>query len=116
MEKYIFKKHTVLRLISLPGDLFYPTAVDTTIMIAQVHRPQMKSDKIFMAKIWNDGYKKMKGKRIETEGSQMPEVLSLFKTFIKDQEIKSNLATIIPAFEIMKKNAEFSPEQYLPLN
>lgn len=59
---------------------------------------------------------KMKGKRIETEGSQMPEVLSLFKTFIKDQEIKSNLATIIPAFEIMKKNAEFSPEQYLPLN
>ena len=46
----------------------------------------------------------MKGKRIETEGSQMPEVLSLFKTFIKDQEIKSNLATIIPAFEIMKKN------------
>ena len=64
------KKHSVFGMISLPGDLFYPTAVDTTIMIAQAHRPQMKSDKIFMAKIWNDGYKKLKGKRVEVEGSQ----------------------------------------------
>ena len=63
------KKHSVIGMISLPGDLFYPTAVDTTIMIAQAHRPQMKSDKIFMAKIWNDGYKKLKGKRVEVEGS-----------------------------------------------
>lgn len=108
------KKHSVLGMISLPGDLFYPTAVDTTIMIAQAHRPQMKSDKIFMAKIWNDGYKKLKGKRVEVEGSQLPEVLDLFKMFMKNKKVKSELVTIVSASQIMEVGAEFSPEQYLP--
>ncbi len=108
------KKHSVLGMISLPGDLFYPTAVDTTIMIAQAHRPQLKSDRIFMAKIWNDGYKKLKGKRVEVEGSQLPEVLELFKKFMKNKRIKSELVTIVQASQIMVNGAEFSPEQYLP--
>ena len=108
------KKHSVFGMISLPGDLFYPTAVDTTIMIAQAHRPQMKSDKIFMAKIWNDGYKKLKGKRVEVEGSQLPEVLDLFKKFMKNKKVKSELVTIVSASQIMEVGAEFSPEQYLP--
>ena len=75
------KEHTLLGMISLPCDLFYPTAVDTTIMIAQAKRPQEENDKVFMAKIWNDGYKKLKGKRVETEGSQLEEVLAQFKRF-----------------------------------
>lgn len=108
------KKHTVLGMISLPGDLFYPTAVDTTIMIAQAHRPQAQNDKIFMAKIWNDGFKKLKGKRVETEGSQLPEVLELFKKFLKNKRVKSELVTIINAEKLMVEGAEFSPEQYLP--
>lgn len=83
-------------------------------MIAQAHRPQMKSDKIFMAKIWNDGYKKLKGKRVEVEGSQLPEVLDLFKKFMKIKKVKSELVTIVSASQIMEVGAEFSPEQYLP--
>lgn len=34
-RKDFLNNHTVLGMISLPSDLFYPTAVDTTIMIAQ---------------------------------------------------------------------------------
>lgn len=108
------KKHTVLGMISLPGDLFYPTAVDTTIMIAQAHRPQLKDDKVFMAKIWNDGYRKLKGKRIEVEGSQLPEVLVNFRKFMKNKRIKSELVTVVNAAKLMADGAEFSPEQYLP--
>ena len=108
------KKHTLLGMISLPGDLFYPTAVDTTIMIAQAKRPQENSDKVFMAKIWNDGYKKLKGKRVETDGSQLDEVLTEFRKFREGKEITSNLVTVIKADEVMKKGAEFCPEQYLP--
>ncbi|MCM1082803.1 MAG: N-6 DNA methylase [Clostridium sp.] len=108
------KTHTVLGLISLPGDLFYPTAVDTTIMIAQAHRPQMKTDKVFMAKVWNDGFKKLKGKRVEAEGSQLPEILSQFRKFMSNKRVKSDIVTIINASEIMTDGAEFSPEQYLP--
>jgi type I restriction-modification system DNA methylase subunit len=108
------KKHTLLGMISLPGDLFYPTAVDTTIMIAQAKRPQESKDKVFMAKIWNDGYKKLKGKRVETAGSQLGEVLSEFKKFKAGKKTTSRLVTVIKAKEVMKKGAEFCPEQYLP--
>ena len=108
------KEHTLLGMISLPGDLFYPTAVDTTIMIAQAKRPQESSDNVFMAKIWNDGYKKLKGKRVETTGSQLNEVLDNFKKYRAGEEISTKLATIISANEIMKEGAEFCPEQYLP--
>lgn len=108
------KKHTVLGMISLPGDLFYPTAVDTTIMVAQAHRPQVKSDKVFMAKVWNDGFKKLKGKRVEVEGSQLPEILNLFRKFLKKIRVKSDLVTIISASQLMAEGAEFCPEQYLP--
>lgn len=108
------KKHTILGMISLPGDLFYPTAVDTTIMIAQAHRPQIKTDKVFMAKVWNDGFKKLKGKRVEAEGSQLQEVMEQFRQFMNHKKTKSDIVTTINASQLMDKGAEFSPEQYLP--
>lgn len=108
------KQHTVIGLISLPGDLFYPTAIDTTIFIAQANRPQQMDDKIFMAKIWNDGFKKLKGKRVETDGSQLEEVAKAFAMFREGETPKSKLATVISANEILADGAEFSPEQYLP--
>lgn len=108
------KSNTLLGMISLPGDLFYPTAVDTTIMIAQAKRPQEKTDKVFMAKIWNDGFKKLKGKRVETSGSQLDEVLKEFQKFRRGKNTDSDLVTVISAEDIMKEGAEFCPEQYLP--
>lgn len=108
------KSHSVIGMISLPGDLFYPTAVDTTIMIAQAHRPQQAADQVFMSKIWNDGFKKLKGKRVVTDGSQLEEVLTAFKKFREGKKVKSSLITLINAKEIMNAGAEFSPEQYLP--
>lgn len=108
------KEHTLLGMISLPCDLFYPTAVDTTIMIAQAKRPQEENDKVFMAKIWNDGYKKLKGKRVETEGSQLEEVLAQFKRFREGKGTDSKIVTVISAKEILREGAEFCPEQYLP--
>mgnify|MGYP004569531663 FL=1 len=108
------KEHTLLGMISLPGDLFYPTAVDTTIMIAKAKRPQEVTDKVFMAKIWNDGYKKLKGKRVETTGSQLDEVLQEFRKYQKGEDTSSKLVTVISAEEVLKEGAEFCPEQYLP--
>ncbi len=107
------EKNSVLGMISLPGDLFYPTAVDTTIMIAAPYS-QKTTDDVFMAKIWNDGYRKLKGKRVEAAGSQLEEVLGEFKKFRLGQKINSKLATVIKAEKIMEVGAEFCPEQYLP--
>lgn len=108
------RSHSVIGMISLPSDLFYPTAIDTTIMIASAHRPQQATDKVFMAKIWNDGFKKLKGKRVETEGSQLGEVMEQFIKFKSGNETDSSLVTVITADKIMPYGAEFCPEQYLP--
>lgn len=105
--------NSVIGMISLPGDLFYPTAVDTTIMIA-APRSQRATDNVFMAKIWNDGYRKLKGKRVEAPGSQLEEVLHEFIKFKSGQAVSSNLVTVIKAEKIMRKGAEFCPEEYLP--
>lgn len=108
------RSHSVIGMISLPSDLFYPTAIDTTIMIASAHRPQQETDKVFMAKIWNDGFKKLKGKRVEIAGSQLGEVMEQFIKFKSGDETDSNLVTVITADKIMSHGAEFCPEQYLP--
>lgn len=108
------KSHSIVGMISLPGDLFYPTAVDTTIMIASAHRPQAATDKVFMAKIWNDGFKKLKGKRVETPGSQLDEVINQFARFNNGEETDSSLVTVITADKIIPYGSEFCPEQYLP--
>ena len=108
------KSHSIIGMISLPGDLFYPTAVDTTIMIACAHRPQTETDKVFMAKIWNDGYKKLKGKRVEAEGSQLEDVMTQFKRFINGEQTTSNIVTVITADTLIPFGSEFCPEQYLP--
>ena len=108
------KSHSIVGMISLPGDLFYHTAVDTTIMIACAHRPQAETDKVFMAKIWNDGFKKLKGKRVEADGSQLEEVMSQFQKFMNDEKTDSNLVTVITADKLISYGSEFCPEQYLP--
>lgn len=105
--------NSVIGMISLPGDLFYPTAVDTTIMIA-APRSQRATDDVFMAKIWNDGYRKLKGKRVEAPGSQLEEVLQEFNKFRSGQPVSSKLVTVIKAEKIMRRGAEFCPEEYLP--
>ena len=71
-RKEFVRHHTILGMISLPGDLFYPTAVDTTIMIVSAHRPLAPDDRVFMAKIWNDGYKKLKGKGLRLQAPSYP--------------------------------------------
>ncbi|GAB3724532.1 N-6 DNA methylase [Flavobacterium koreense] len=109
----LVKNHSILGVISLPEDLFYPTAAPTSIFIAKAHIPQSESEKVFMGRIWNDGYVKLKGKRVECEGSQLEEILNSFESFKNNNKFKSDLATTISALKIID-GQEFSPQQWLP--
>jgi len=111
-RKAFIKNHSLIGVISLPEDLFYPTAAPTSIMIAKAHIPVEESTNIFMSRIWNDGYKKLKGKRVFCEGSQIPEVLQCFSSFQNDITFKSPIATTISAENLMN-GQEFSPQQWL---
>ncbi len=94
-------KHKLLAMISLPEDLFYPTAAPTSIMIAEAHIPLAKSDRVFMARIWNDGYEKLKGKRVERTGNQIDEVVNQFHSFRQGHPVISELVTIIGGDKIL---------------
>jgi hypothetical protein len=112
-RKEFTRNHTLLGMISMPDDLFYPTAATTTIMIAKAHVPQQLGKKVFMAKIWNDGYEKLKGRRINCEGSQLPSVLESFHKFIKGEYVTGGNFITIDSDNIMNGN-EWSPQQWLP--
>jgi len=94
-------KHKLLAMISLPEDLFYPTSAPTSIMIAEAHIPLSATDKVFMARIWNDGYEKLKGKRIERHGNQIGGVVKQFHAFMQGQPVTSELVTILEGQKII---------------
>lgn len=107
------KNHTLLAVISLPEELFYPTAAPTSILIAKAHIPQENNDDVFMGRIWNDGYDKLKGKRVETKGSQLPDIFDAFNLFKQGKKFNSECATTIKSDKILD-GQEFSPQQWLP--
>jgi len=112
-RKEFTRNHTLLGMISMPDDLFYPTAATTTIMIAKAHIPQQDDDKVFMARIWNDGYEKLKGRRIICDGSQLPMTLNAFHKFLGGDDVKSENIITIESKNIINGN-EWSPQQWLP--
>ncbi len=107
------RNHTVLGMISLPEDLFYPTAAPTSILLAKAHIPHPNNEQVFMSRIWNDGFEKLKGKRVEIDGSQLPDTVDCFKSFLVGEAIVSDNCTIIPSSNILDGN-EWSPQQWLP--
>lgn len=107
------RNHTIQAMISLPEDLFYPTAAPTSILIAKAHIPQSNDDSVLMARIDNDGYEKLKGRRVEIEGSQLPEIEAAFKSNLRKEKVESDKAISISAENILDGN-EWSPQQWLP--
>ena len=100
-------------MISLPEDLFYPTAAPTTIIIAKAHVPMKATDDVLMGRVWNDGFEKLKNMRVEREGSQLPEALECIKGFLNGEEIKSDIFTTISGNTLLD-GSEWSPQQWLP--
>lgn len=106
------RNHTILAMISLPEDLFYPTAAPTSILIARAHIPQSSTDSVLMARIDNDGYEKLKGRRVEISGSQLPEIESAFKSALRGEKVNEEKSITIYASDILGGN-EWSPQQWL---
>ncbi|GHU16091.1 hypothetical protein FACS189441_8200 [Betaproteobacteria bacterium] len=111
-RKRFLKKHRLLAIISLPEDIFYPTAAPTSVIIAQAHVPHGNAD-VFMARIWNDGYKKLKGRRVPCIGEQLTTVGECFDNFRYNKAFSSHLAVSIHGTQLTD-GQEWSPQQWLP--
>jgi hypothetical protein len=112
-RKEFTRNHTVIGMMSLPEDLFYPTAAPTSILLAKAHIPHPEQKSVFMARIRNDGFEKLKGKRVEIEGSQLPHTVSLFRSFMAGESVKGDNAITIESSKILN-GQEWSPQQWLP--
>ncbi len=73
----LLSKHTVVAVITMPPDLFYPTSSNTAILLCRAHVPH--KGKIWFCRIDNDGYKIKRKKRVECQGGQLGEALKKFK-------------------------------------
>ncbi len=112
-RKEFLRRHTLLGIISLPEDLFYPTAAPTSIIIAKAHVPQNPKTRIFMARISNDGFEKLKNRRVEREGSEIDTTLMLFESFQKNIPMTSKISTVLSASQLVAGD-EWSPQKWLP--
>jgi type I restriction-modification system DNA methylase subunit len=107
------RNHTVLGMISLPDDLFYPTAAPTSILIAKAHIPQDAQGQTFMARIANDGFEKLKGRRVARQGSQLEKTAQAFSRFLQGGPVTDENCSLTPAGNILN-GGEWSPQQWLP--
>lgn len=112
-RREFLRRHTLLGVISLPEDLFYPTSAPTSILLAKAHIPQARNSKVFTARVWNDGFEKLKSRRVHRDGSQLPEIKLCFDKFMSGEQFSSEYAISVNASDLLS-GEEWSPQQYLP--
>lgn len=105
-HRKILSENTLHFVATLPPDVFEPYAsYNTAIVMIQKGVPH-RSKKVFMARVFNDGFKVKKGNRIEREGSHLPVI---FDAYNSKKEIPE-----ITAFPIITAGSdEWSPENYI---
>lgn len=60
VRERLLAKSTLMGVLSLPDDLFYPVGVITCIMVFEAHKPHPKNFKTFFGYFKNDGFEKTK--------------------------------------------------------
>lgn len=108
----LLRNHTVIAVITMPPDLFYPTGSHACIMICSAHIPHR--GKIWFCRIENDGFKIKRKKRIECEGSQLEKALAMFK--MREFNIKQSIEAGFSCYTDLDSDDglfELVPEAYL---
>ncbi|HBO17109.1 MAG: N-6 DNA methylase [Candidatus Moranbacteria bacterium GW2011_GWE2_35_2-] len=119
-RKDLLENNTLLSVVTLPEDLFYPVSVGTIGVFIKKGVPHnFNSQNVYFARGVTDGYRKKKGKRIfdeERERNQIKEIKEELKAFLVNQNLKFEDA---PEFKKICKldnndvNIELTPEVYI---
>lgn len=112
-RQQFLKRHTLLAVISLPEDIFYPTAAPTSIMLAKAHVPLNGNDSIFLGRVWYDGFEKLKGRRVKRGINQIPAIIEAYHQFEQHHPVTSPLVAMIEGKQL-QNGAEWSPQEWLP--
>lgn len=118
-RKELLRCHTILSVITLPEELFYPVSVGTVgVFIKKGFPHDFKNQNVYFARAVTDGYRKKKGKRVKDgrERNQLAEIHEELKTFILNQNTKIiNIAEFKKVCKLDKsdKDYEIVPETYI---
>jgi len=105
-HKKLLKENTLHFIATLTQDAFEPyAAYNTAILMIQKGVPH-GNKRVFMARIFNDGYKIKKGTRVEREGSQLNAIADAFEGKRAIPEL-----TAFPIINV--DSLEWSPENYI---
>ena len=75
--------------------------------------PQSEEAPVLMARVWNDGFEKLKNQRVARAGDQLPEVKRCFTARMAGQFFVSPLAVTVPGANL-QGGTEWSPQEWLP--
>jgi len=71
----LLKRHTLLAVVTLPDELFYPAALKQVVsVVIKKGVPHPKKQPVFWARIVNDGHLKLKSKRLPATEMRPPRV------------------------------------------
>ncbi|MGC1120753.1 MAG: N-6 DNA methylase [Candidatus Methanofastidiosia archaeon] len=112
------RENTLLSVLSLPQDLFYPNGTPTVAIIVKKGIPQPESQNVLWLRITSDGYRKSKGKRLPDPAvsDDLKKIKDLLSSFIKTPGM---LVENIPEFQMVAPidpddtALELLPEVYL---
>jgi type I restriction enzyme M protein len=116
-KEYLLRNHTVLSVVTLPEDLFYPVGVRTLGIFIKKGTPHNNNNNVFWAKINFDGFVKSKGKRLIS--SKVADQLQTIKSFLikaVNQEafvVNEPKLYINKPIDLLDKQLELIPEAYL---
>lgn len=118
-RKELLENNTLLSVITLPEELFYPVGVHTVgIFIKKGIAHDFKKQNIYFAKANTDGFTKKKGVRITNpkESNRIKDIKEELKAFLVNQNLNfQNVAEFkqIALLDEEDENREFAPEAYL---
>ncbi|HZR39082.1 MAG TPA: N-6 DNA methylase [Ktedonobacteraceae bacterium] len=111
-RQHFLSQHSLLAVISLPEDVFYPTAAPTSILITRAHVPQTDDAQVFLGRVWYDGFDKLKGRRIARGTNQIPEIVEAYHAFLAGEPVTSLLTMIVKGTQL-QGGIEWSPQEWL---
>jgi len=118
----LLDNNTIISVITLPEELFYPIGVHTVGVFIKKGVPHNFSDQnVYFAKTNTDGFVKKKGKRIRSnkESNRIENIKEELKAFLANSNLKfKNIPEFKQISKLSKedKNYEFAPEAYLETN
>lgn len=117
-KNLLLPNHTLLSVVTLPGDIFYPVGVTTLGIFIKKGRPHQKRDKVLWIRATSDGLLKSKGRRLPSPraGNDLEKVRNLLRAFIHNAGHpvpNVHQFTKASAINFEDKQLELAPEVYL---